>query len=261
MPPKFSENTLKFILKASKQKRVDWLDKNRDEYETALQLPLQNLAQQVQAKLKSMAPDYHFPQRGIGRIKRSANRIKESGTIFKDWIAYSASRPAESRFERHPNLYFEIDPNDEDGDQVIVAGGFYHPSSNQLRAVRSAIAEDATAFQKLFASKSFSTSFKGGFSKDRISSRMTRGFDPNHPRRDWLRLQAFFVWRAYTKREFISPKFPELVARDWKQILRLNELLDQAVRGALPKQTPKLKPSKLITDIDALDAVVRKMDF
>jgi len=257
MTPKFSENTLKFIIKASKQKKEDWLDKNRDEYERDLQLPLQNLAQYLQSKLQSSAADYHFPQRGIGRIKRSANRIKEYGTIYKDWINYSASRPAESRFESNPNLYFEIDPTDSDGDHVLVAGGLYHPSSAQLRAIRNAIAEDATAFQKLFASKSFSSRFKGGFCKDRISSRVTRGFDPEHPRMEWLRLQAFFVWRAYSKKEFTSPKFPEVVAQDWKQILRLNELLDQTIQAS----NFKIKPKKLISELNALDMVVRKMDF
>ena len=257
MKPKFSENTLKFIIKASKQKRVDWLDQNRDEYEKELQLPLQNLAKYVQEKLQNTAPGYHFPLKGIGRIKRSANRVKESGSVYKDWINYSASRPSASRFENHPNLYFEIDPLDPDGDQILVAGGLYHPSSNQLRAIRNAIAEDATAFQKLFASKSFSASFKGGFCKDRISSRLTRGFDPEHPRMEWLQLQAFFVWRSYSKREFTSPNFPELVTRDWKQILRLNELLDQAVQAT----APKIRPPKRTSEIDALHVPIRKMDF
>lgn len=237
--PRFTTKTVPFLLKASRARRLDWLDKNREDYETAILHPLQHLAQELKTKLGGSAPFYHFPLKGIGRLKRPANRVAENGGgPFKSWLSYSAARPRESRFEHNPNLYFMIDPWDKD-DTVLVAGGLYMPSSRQVRAIREAIANDASAFDRLFKTREFSKCFKGGFSRDRTATRPPRGFDPNHPRIDWLKLQAFFVWRSYKRREFLSPKFPDLVARDWKQILRLNELLDQAIAGRLPKAEPK----------------------
>ncbi len=260
--PQFSKGTLSFIIKASRQKNVTWLDKNREEYEKLLVKPLQHLASFVAKKLENEASGYHFPLKGIGRIKRAANRVDEDRGVFKDWISYSASRPAKSRFEHNPNLYFSIQPFDEDGDYVLVAGGLYMPSSPQLRAIREAIAHDATPFEKLFASKPFASCFKGGFSKDRISSRNPRGFDPNHPKMEWLKLQAFFVWKPHPMKVFTSPKFPEQLAADWKQILRLNALLDDAIRRSGSKPIPKVKTPGLVNGVEHVEVIEqRKYDF
>jgi uncharacterized protein (TIGR02453 family) len=265
MTPRFSDRTLKFLLKASRQKRTDWLERNRAEYETVLLEPLKHLAATLKTQLAPIAPGYHFPQKGIGRLRRPAHRVEGGRDLYKSWMAYSASVPAESRFDHNPNLFFLIHPEDKD-DSVLVAGGLYMPSSRQVRAIREAIAQDASAFDQLFASKEFVRCFKGGFSKEKISSRVPRGFDPNHPRMDWIRLQAFFVWRRYSLREIGSPKFASLVVRDWKQILRLNELLDQALQGRLRQSPPKkAEPSKLLDKLSELgegaEAPRREMDF
>jgi uncharacterized protein (TIGR02453 family) len=269
MPAQFSAKTFQFIEKASRQKSLAWLDKNRSDYEAYLSEPLQHLARHLKSKLAPHAVGYHFPQKGIGRIKRSANRPSESGSPYKNWISYSASRPAQSRFERNPSLYFGIHPDDPDGDHVIVAGGLYMPSSQQLRRVRETIASSPAFTQeldRLFASKKFKDSFntgKSGFSDERTSSRVPRGFDPHHERVDWLKLQAFFVWKPYKRREFFSASFPERLGTDWSQILRLNDLLDQAVSGKLHKRAPSKKKDAtvLISRLEELDVVAREMDF
>jgi uncharacterized protein (TIGR02453 family) len=260
--PRFSKNTLPFIEKASRQKRPDWLVRNREDYENCLLEPLQGLARQLKATLTPLAPGYHFPQKGIGRLKRSANRALESGSLFKDWVSYSASRPAESRFERNPNLFFLLQPGDEDGDEILLAGGLYMPSSRQTRSIREAIANDATAFSRLFATQAFASRFKGGFSDERISSRVPRGFDPLHPKMDWIRLQAFFVWRSYTQREFTSSGFAKLIAGDCAQILRLNALLEQATQGRWTKSpTQEAQSAGLSTRLEGFGAPRRVMDF
>jgi uncharacterized protein (TIGR02453 family) len=260
--PRFSPKTLLFLNKARRQKRPDWLVKSRPEYEELIINPLQHLASHLKRELAPVASGYHFPQKGIGRMKRAAHRAKEYGSLYKSYVSYTASRPAESRFERNPSLFFLINPEDKD-DSVLIAGGLYMPSSRQVRAIREAIAENASAFDRLFASKDFARSFPEGFSDERISSRVPRGFDAGHARISWIQLQAFFVWRSYKKREFASPGFAEIVARDCRQILRLNELLDAAIQGRLPKASvPLKKKSTTSTDhLAEIEAPQREMDF
>ena len=261
---KFSSKTLQFLVKAGKQKNPNWLDKNRAEYENVLQHPLQYFAQQLKTELSPLAPGYHFPQKGIGRMKYSANRVSErGGRLYKNWMTYSASRPRTSRFEHNPNLFFLIN-TDDPKDTILIAGGLYMPSSQQTRKLRETIAQDGSAFEKLFASKEFSRSFPNGFSDERISGRPTRGYDPEHPRMDWLRLQAFFVWKSYKRRDFASPQFSKLVARDFKQVLRLNEIMERALRGAPVHSTEKKKdekPEVLLERLENIKNVERKMDF
>ena len=155
-----------------------------------------------------------------------------------------------------------IDPKDR-REGILVAGGLYMPSSRQVRAIREAIARDATPFDRLFASKDFARQFPDGFSDEQISSRNPRGFDPNHPRMPWLRLQAFFVWHHYTKKEFKAADFAEKVARDWKQILRLNEILEGILSGKAPRIAVKVKakPSALLDRLTDLEGPKRQMDF
>lgn len=263
--PKFSKDTLDFIRKAGRQKNPLWLDRNRDAYENHVQHPLQNLARVLKSELGSSAPHYHFPQKGIARLKRSAARAEDHGSHYRDWLTYSAAAPRTSRFDHNPNLFFLVYPDDPDGDSVLVAGGLYMPSSRQLRTLREAIAEDATPFDRLFASAPFAKAFPDGFSDERISSRPPRGFDPAHPRLDWLKLQAYFVWKPYRLRDFYSPSFAQKVAADFAQVVRLNDLLEKALQGRWIKHAPKETVARglatRLEELQDLQAPRRKMDF
>src|SRR5262249_48860742 len=121
--PRFSIRTIRFLKQAGRQKKETWLEKNRAEYEETLVQPIKHLAETLKKELAASAPHYHFPIKGIPRIKRTARSIDErGGGIYKDWVTYSAARPRESRFEHNPNLFFLI--NSEDAkDPVLIAGG------------------------------------------------------------------------------------------------------------------------------------------
>jgi uncharacterized protein (TIGR02453 family) len=260
--PHFTKDTLEFILKASRQKNPEWLEKHREQYETLLLRPLQALAARLKTELGKKAPGYHFPLKGIGRLRRSAASAAEYGGLYKDWISYTATRPSESRFDRNPSLFFMINPKDKEGDEVLLAGGLYLPSSRQTKSIREAIATDASAFEKLFRDKKFAARFPGGFSEERISKRPPRGFDPQHPRIQWLKLQGYYVWRSYRPREYQSADFKGLVAHDCEQILRLNDLLDQAIQGRWTRVRELKSPSSEgISRLQDFDVPRREMDF
>ncbi|MEW6057469.1 MAG: DUF2461 family protein [Bdellovibrionota bacterium] len=259
--PRFSHDTLCFLKKAARQKREDWLEMHWSEYEEVVLEPLKNLAQTLKSSLGHLAPHYNFPQKGIGRLKRSSKSAAQyGGGIYKDWVSYSAARPRQSRFETNPNVFFLINTEDPK-DPVLIAGGLYMPSSRQMKLLREAIARDPSPFEKLFETKDFAQSFPKGFSDEKIAKRIPRGFDPDHRRMDWLRLQAFFVWKPYSMREFYSRDFAALVVRDSKQILRLNKLLEQALEGRAQVAVPKIKPSALINRLEEIERIERKSDF
>jgi uncharacterized protein (TIGR02453 family) len=263
--PRFSSQTISFLEKAKRQKRPDWLVRNRDEYEELLLLPLQELAKKLKTELGTLASGYHFPQKGIGRLKRPSHKAAEYGSLYKSYVSYTASRPSGSRFDHNPSLFFMIHPEDKK-DTVLIAGGLYMPSSRQTRSIREAIAEENSLFarelDRLFKSKDFARQFPGGFSDERTASRPPRGFDPNHPRMNWLKLQGFFVWRSYPRKLFSSKEFTDHVVRDCRQILRLNTLLEAAIQGRKPVVEAPKKPAKDLSDrLADVHAPVRPMDF
>ena len=259
---RFSAQTVPFLVKAGKQKKSNWLDQHQGEFETVLRKPLIHLAQHLSNALRPLAPHYHFPLKGIGRLKRPAHRVAErGGSLYKNWMSYSASKPSESRFEHNPSLFFLINSEDPK-DSILVAGGLYMASSRQVRAIREAIAKDAKVFDELFKSKAFARSFPDGFSDEKTAKRPPRGFDPNHSRMNWLKLQAFFVWRSYSRKEFTSVEFPKLVERDLKQALRLNEILEAIIKGQHPTLTLKSKSSQsVLNQIEGLGSFEIKSDF
>lgn len=231
----FSEETLSFLKKAGRQKNLEWLVKNKEGFESFVRLPLQDLAGKMAVALRPIAPGYHFPLKGLGRIKRSSARASEYGSVFKSHVSFTITRPATSRFDHNPSLYFMIDSEDREGDEVLLAGGLYIPSSRQLKSIREAISKNALPFEKLFSDPEFKKSFPNGFSDERTATRPPRGFDPSHPYLGWLKLQAAFVWKSYRKKEYTSARFAEKVSKDGAQILRLNALLDQAMSGRWPE--------------------------
>ncbi len=237
--PRFSSHTLDFLRKASRQKLADWLDRNRDGFEAHVRGPLQHLAGELARELRSNAPGYHFPLKGLGRIKRSEIKAREYGSHYKSYASFTITKPSKSRFDHNPSVFFMINSEDGEGDELLLAGGLYLPSSRQLKTLRERIAENAAPFEQLFRSAAFARSFPEGFSDERTATRPPRGFDQAHPKMRWLKLQGFFVWRSYRKREYSAADFPKLVARDARQILRLNELLDRALTGRWPEKTAR----------------------
>lgn len=222
----FSENSLNFLKLAGKQKNADWLDKNDAQYQQLIRIPLITLANHLKISLADDAQGYHFPVRAIGRIKKASNKVEEGGHPFKDWVSYISTRPSSSRFEKNPLLFFGLLPNDKDWKGVVVAGGLYMATSTQTRRVRQAISDDPDLFKNLFADKHFKKSFKVGFDPMTKAVKCPRGFDPDHSAIEWLKLKTFFVSKKLTMAEFTSPDLAKDLVNDFKQILKLNQILE-----------------------------------
>lgn len=227
----FSEDSLKFLKLAGKQKNSEWIVKNDTKYQNLIRTPLLSLAEYIKKDLASEARGYHFPQKGIGRIKKPSHKIEPGGPHYKDWISYIATRPSKTRFEKNPLLFFGLLPNDPDWNGVVVAGGLYMTSSVQMRRVRQAITDDSTPFKELFEDSAFKKSFKNGFDPKEKAQKCPQGFDAEHPDMDWIKLRTFFVCKGLTLKELSSKDFSKNLSRDFKQLLRLNELLQKAIDG------------------------------
>ncbi len=226
MTNKFSRKSLAFLMQAGQQTDPDWLDAQGIQYDKLIKTPFVELAFGLKAALQPLLPDYHFPTQGIGRIKKTANKIVDGMPYYKDWLSISAARPPASRFERNPHLFFGMLPNIPPYMGVVVAGGLFMPSGPQLKKMRIAIAENASAFHALFEDRDFQKRFKGEFARDAVTSRIPRGFDANHPDVDWLMLKSFLVKKNLTAAQFTSPDLLASIVEDFKQLARLNRLIE-----------------------------------
>ncbi len=231
---RFSKRTLDFLAKAGRQKNPDWLVKNTTEYEENVKIPFIELAEQIKLALKPLAPDYHFPSKGLARLKRPAFKVAGGEAQHKDWLSMIPTRPSKSRFESNPHLFFGIFASEKDS--VIVAAGLWQPSSTQTRRIREAISQDSQPFRKLFSDAQFKKRFKGSWSMENVSKRTPRGFSEDHKDLDWIKLKNFIVTKKISLKDFSAAKFNESVIEDFKQGLRLNKLLDLAIAMKWPPQ-------------------------
>lgn len=223
---KFSRETLPFLQTAGKQKDRDWLAEHEDAYRSALRGPFECLVDHLRDTLEKDAPDYRFPSRNIGRIQKMANRVETDGVVNKDWVSVSAARPPASRFERYPHLFFGILPNEAGWNGIFVTGGLFMPTSDQLRKVRIGISKNAGPLHDLFSSTAFRNHFPDGFSHRNTGVRTPKGFSDDDPELEWLKLKNFMVERQVPVAEFVSADFFDHVAADFRQILKLNRLLE-----------------------------------
>ncbi len=230
--PRFSQKTLDFLVKAGRQKKPDWLQKNADDYENHVRAPFIELAQKIKSALQSSVPDYHFPSKGLARLKRPDFKVAGGQTQFKDWLSLIATRPSKSRFESNPHLFFGLFPNEES--KILIAGGLWQPTSKQTRLIREAIHQDAELFHELFKDTLFRARFKKGFEMEHTASRVPRGFPVDHEDIAWIKLNRFVVLKEISIKDFSSPKLSESVIKDFKQALRLNQLLERALKISTP---------------------------
>lgn len=244
-PARFSQATIDFINKASRQKKAEWLEKNREEYERVLVNPMRELMEKAAKELQPLAPGYRFPLRGLARLKRGTD---QTAGPFKDWVHVSVSRDSKSRYDSLPNLYFHVSDGHEN---ILSAGGLYMPSADQTKHIRKWIDQDPSALEELLDDKDFKKRFKD-LGNERVLKTKPRDYPIDHPHFKWLRLSAWYVWRPFTKKVFFSKNFSDELIEDWRQVLRLNRILDQYTQN-----WPKTG-----SGLDALSGVqARKMDF
>ena len=213
----FSPASIDFIELASRQKKPEWLDKNRVQYEKVLVNPMRELMEAVTLALKDEAPGYRFPNRQFARLKRGADQSKGP---FRDWIGVSISRDSGSRYDSLPNLYLHLSPKD-----YFSAGGLYMPSADQTKHIRKWIDQDPSALEALLQEKNFKSRFKE-LGNERVLKTKPRDYPLDHPRIEWLKLSGWYVWRPYTQKIIFSKSFKDILIEDWKQVLRLNRILD-----------------------------------
>lgn len=222
----FTKKTLDFLRRAGSQKSVDWLDDHKGEHRELIVEPMTELALGLLARLGRLpeARGYKFPVRGFGRLRRAKHKVARGGIAYRDFVHMSASRPSKSLFDQNPTLYFYMSPK-----ETFAGAGMYEPSSRQVKQIRAWIDTDPGELVRLLKSRPFKTEFANGLETEKRVKTNPRAYSPDHRHIEWLRLQAYYVTQKFTQRELLSREFTDLLAESWKQGLRLNAVLDEAL--------------------------------
>ncbi|WP_432239935.1 DUF2461 domain-containing protein [Herbaspirillum robiniae] len=130
------------------------------------------------------------PKKALFRINRDM-RFSHDKSPYKTHFsaAITASGLKKPSQGGGPAYYFHIDAEG----RLLIAGGEYMPPAERLRAIRTRVVEDAAGFNKMRKNKKLAGTY-GDLQAEGKLVRPPKGFDPNSPNIEYVKLKSFIVW-------------------------------------------------------------------
>jgi uncharacterized protein (TIGR02453 family) len=215
------EKTLTFLSTPKKNNDRDWFNANKKEYEAAREeytAVVEKLIEGIAAFDPSVIGI--APKDCLFRIYRDV-RFSKDKSPYK--IAFGAYISPGGRQSMEPGYYIHAEPK-----ASFLAGGMHMPQSAELLAVRNAIVSDPKALQKIENQATFKKYF-GKIDAHGSLKTAPKGFDPEHPAIEYLRLKGYTVSYEFKKDADVKdPKFPANAVRVFKAMTPLINFLRSA---------------------------------
>jgi uncharacterized protein (TIGR02453 family) len=209
-----------FLAELSENNNRAWFVMNKPRYDI-LRAEFLELVTQLIKDLSKFDPTVAAmnPKKALFRINRDV-RFSHDKSLYKTHFsaAITASGLKKPSQGGGPMYYFHIN---QDG-QLLIASGEYLPPPDRLHAIRRQIIEDAAGFGKVLKNKKLKETF-GTLSEQDKLSRPPKGFDPDGPNLEFVKLKSFLV----RKETSIKKKLPTDLGGD----------LAAAFKDALPLVT------------------------
>src|SRR6185436_196945 len=146
----FSKGALQFLRGLKKHNARPWFEAHRDEYENEVRQPMRFLIEEMDARLRRVAPEIGGdPKHSMFRIHRDIRFSKDKSpykTHAACWFSHrSASRKVGGEAAGgSAGFYFHLEPG-----RSMVGAGLWMPPRPQLEKIRDSIAENARKFETM----------------------------------------------------------------------------------------------------------------
>jgi uncharacterized protein (TIGR02453 family) len=199
----FSQAAVDFLAELAANNDRAWFQPRKGEYERLLKQPLEALCVALAGPFEARS----IPLRADAssspfRIYRDV-RFSKDKSPYKTHVA--ASFPWTEGGGRFGGGYFHLAPG-----EIFVGGGMWHPEPARLGAWRSLVADDPATVHAALDDGAFVATF-GAVDGERLT-RVPRGFPPDHPEADLLRLKDVTFGRRLSDAEAFSPRLPDTIA-------------------------------------------------
>jgi uncharacterized protein (TIGR02453 family) len=196
-----------FLAELSENNNRPWFVMNKPRYDI-LRAEFLELVTQLIKDLSKFDPAVAAmnPKKALFRINRDL-RFSHDKSLYKTHFsaAITASGLKKPSQGGGPMYYFHIN---QDG-QLLIASGEYLPPPNRLKAIRLAVSEDVAGFNKVVKNKKLKETF-GDLSEQDKLSRPPKGFAPDTPNLEFVKLKSFIVRRETS----IKKKLPVDLGKD-----------------------------------------------
>jgi len=182
--PGFSKEATQFFRGLARNNNREWFLPRKPVFEEHVKAPMRLLVEQINAAMKSFAPEYITdPAKAIYRFYRDT-RFSKDKSPYKTQIAASFHHrwtPEGAGF------YFSVSHK-----ELAVGGGIYMPSPETLRAVRAHMADHHREFRRIVKTAAVRQLF-GDLQGEQLS-RTPKGYAPEHPAADLLRYKQYLLY-------------------------------------------------------------------
>ena len=188
------KSALDFLKELRENNNREWFTANKSRY----QAEHAHVVEFAEALLARMGQhDQLVPMTG----KQSLFRIYRDVRFSKDKSPYkthfSGTMKRDTKWLRG-GYYFHIEPGGS-----FVGGGFWGPSSADLKRIRQELAADAEPVRRIIAAPELVETF-GQLDGEQLKT-APQGYSQDHPNIDLLRYKQFLLSQSYTDKEVTSP--------------------------------------------------------
>jgi uncharacterized protein (TIGR02453 family) len=224
----FSKTGFQFLKELKENNAKEWFEERRDIYEQSLRNPSKSLIEDMdQVFLQEALPFEASLKKSLFRIHRDTRFSKDKSPYKTNiGITFPVIREGMSKEAKTeiPGIYLHIEPN-----ACFVAGGLYMPDANQLKSIRGRIEEDWETLNELNHNPEFLKEFPEGLHGNKLKT-MPRGFDQEHPGKEYLRMKQFIVMSFIPDEITQSEKLIQLLTKKAKSMAPIMMYLEESVR-------------------------------
>jgi len=216
--------TLRFLSGLKKNNNKLWFDAHRAQYEAA-RIDFQNFIQLVIEALERRDPTIAGMQARdcLFRLNRDI-RFSKDKTPYK--TDFGASIKREGKKSIYAGYYFHLEPG-----KSFVGGGLWMPEREALKKVRQEIDYNWTDFQKIITAKKFKSIYGDVYKSSEVSLvKMPKGYEPDHPAIEYLKLKSFIAEAPVTDAELITAMLHKKALAAYEALQPFLEFINRAIQ-------------------------------
>jgi uncharacterized protein (TIGR02453 family) len=199
----FRPEAIQFLADLTENNDRTWFTPRKADYERLLKRPLEGLCVALGERFRARdIPLMADPARSPFRIYRDV-RFSKDKSPYKTNIG--ASFPWSGEGAGRPGGYFHLSPG-----EIFIGGGMWHPEPARLAAFRAVVDREPGRVHTVIDDPHFVATF-GSLMGERLT-RVPKGYPPNHPEAELLKLKDVGFWRPLSDADVESAALVELIA-------------------------------------------------
>jgi uncharacterized protein (TIGR02453 family) len=212
----------KFFDELKKNNNREWFEKNRPTYENEVKKPFRKLVEDLTEKLAKDLPEINRDAgKAIFRINRDI-RFSKDKSPYKINMAAVFSRTG-TKDQDYPGFYMHFG-----ADEIMVGGGKYFCSKEEIAKIRQEIYYNDADFKKLLNDKAFKEKFgtlQGD--KNKVLEPDYKEFAKEQP---LIANKQFWYYANLTRKDVTGDKLDNLVYSYFKAAYKMNRFLMEATK-------------------------------